>query len=224
MQRFLQSIAVAALAAAALSAAGCNYLIPGMWIVQGAPKKPAAYTLPKDRKLVVFVDDRKNVVSRLQLRAMLADDVGTVIMKEGLVEDVVSGRELISYVRRNETSSKRVSIEELGNTVGAELVLYIEMETFALSVDGASPKPRASVFVKVVDCKAKERLFPPVGADPKGFAVSAELIDVNFDAYKTSATRRALEDQLEKKLADMISKTFYDHEEKAFGQGVSTPR
>ena len=117
-----------------------------------------------------------------------------------------------------------MSIEELGDTVGAEIVLYIEMETFALSVDGAAPKPSASVFVKVVDCKAKERLFPPVGADPKGFAVTAELVDTSFDAYRTSATRRALEDQLEKKLADSISKTFYDHEEKAFGQGVSTPR
>jgi hypothetical protein len=159
MRCSLRIVALVLLSGAIFLVAGCNYAVPAMWIAQGPPKKPAEFTLPKDKKLVVFVDDRKSVVSRLQLRALLADDIGTVIKQQGLVTDVVSGRELISYVRRMETSSKRISIEDLGNAVNADIVLYVEMESFTLSPDGATPKPTAQVRVKVVDVKAKERLF-----------------------------------------------------------------
>ncbi|RLS46282.1 MAG: hypothetical protein DWH86_03245 [Planctomycetota bacterium] len=221
MNSTLRILVLSFLASAVFVIAGCNYAIPAMWIAQGPPKKPAEYTLPKDKKLVVFVDDRKSVVSRLQLRALLADDIGTVIKQQGLVTDVVSGRELISYVRRMETSSKRLSIEELGSAVNADIVLYVEMESFTLSPDGATPKPTAQVRVKVVDVKAKERLFPPLGADPKGYPLTAEIDTLGNDAYRTSAARRNAEDALEKKLADDVTKLFYDHEPTNFGNGVS---
>jgi hypothetical protein len=212
---------LASLAAVALLGAGCNFITPALWIAQGPPKKPAEYTLPKDKKLVVFVDDRHNVVSRLQLRSAMADDVSEYIRKEGLVKEVLSGRELISYARRVETSTKRVSIEDLGAAVSADVVLYIEMDVFTLSPDGAMPRPTAEAHVKVVDVKGKERLFPPPGADPKGYPVSAQIDTYSFDAYRTSASRRAIEDALAKKFADQIAKTFYEYEPTNYGQGVS---
>lgn len=219
--RATRAILLASLAAL-LAAAGCNLAVPALYVAQGPPKQPALFTLPKDKKTVVFVDDRKNVISRLQLRAMLADDVGTIFQRLELVDEVVSGRELISYVRRVETSSKRVSIEELGNAVGADVVLYVEMDAFALTPDGATPKPTALARVKVVDVEKRERLFPPVGGDPAGVTVQAEINALAADAYRTSANRRKLEDALAKRLADQITKLFYEHEAKNFGGGVST--
>jgi len=214
--------AIALIAAAALLAApGCNMAVPALYVVQGPPKRPAMYTLPADRKVVVFVDDRHNVISRLQLRAALGDDVSNEFRRLKLVNDVVSGRDLIAYVRRVETSAKRVSIEELGDAVKADIVVYVEMESFALSPDGATPKPVASAYVKVVDVKAKERLFPPLGGDPKGHPVASELDSQMPDAFRTSAQRRRMEDMLEKKLADDIAKLFYEYEPKNFGEGVS---
>ena len=214
-------LAAAALAASAALPA-CNIVTPVMYIAQGPGKKPAEYTLPKDRKLVVFVDDRRSVMSRLQLRSTLADDIGTVIQQLELVKEVVSGRELIAYVRRVESPSKRVSIEELGNAVGADVVLYVEMDAFALTPDGATPKPTALARVKVVDVEKRERLFPPAGGDPAGVTVQAEINALAADAYRTSANRRKLEDALAKRLADQITKLFYEHEAKNFGGGVST--
>ena len=213
----------ASFALAAACAAGCNYATPALWVLQGPPKKPAEYTLPKDRKTVVFVDDRKNVVSRLQLRSQLADDVGTVLRDEGLVTNVVSGRELIAFVRRNETASKLVSIGELGQAAGAEIVVYIEMQVFTLSPDGATPRPTAVARVKVVDVKAKERLFPAIGGDTDGFEVSVDIESLSADTYRTSAARRRMEDALEKKLADKVTKLFYEHEPSGFGKGVTNP-
>ena len=214
---------LASFALAAACAAGCNYATPALWVLQGPPKKPAEYTLPKDRKTVVFVDDRKNVVSRLQLRSQLADDVGTVLRDEGLVTNVVSGRELIAFVRRNETASKLVSIGELGQAAGAEVVVYIEMQAFALSPDGATPRPTAVARVKVVDVKAKERLFPSMGGETDGFEVSVDIETLTTDSYRTSAARRRMEDALEKKLADHVAKVFYEHEPSGFGKGVTNP-
>ena len=169
----------------------------------------------------MYVDDRRNVVSRLQLRAALADDIGTRLRDLELVREVVSGRELIAYVRRVETPAKRVSIEEMGQAVGADLVVYVEMDGFALSPDGATPKPVASAFVKVIDVKARERLFPPPGGDPMGWPVSTEVQNMTPDMFRTSSQRRGAEDLLEKKLAEEVARLFHDHEPKNFGGGVT---
>lgn len=222
MKNLSRHIAFLALAAAiAVAAAGCNYVIPAMWVAQGPPKKPAMFTLPKDAKTTVFVDDRKSVISRTQLRAQLADDIATELTTQGLVTNVVSGRELIAYVRKVETPGKRVSIEDLGNAVGADVVIYVEMMTFDLMADGVTPRPTATARIKVVDVKTKERLFPPTGGDKLGFEVSAETEALQPGIYRTSAGRRTVEDMLEKRLGDQIVKLFYDHEPRNFGGGVS---
>jgi hypothetical protein len=62
MRCSLRIVALVLLSGAIFLVAGCNYAVPAMWIAQGPPKKPAEFTLPKDKKLVVFVDDRKSVV------------------------------------------------------------------------------------------------------------------------------------------------------------------
>ena len=219
--RALATIAVALAVPAALLAAGCNLAVPALYVIQGPNKRPAQFTLPEDRKLVVFVDDRENVVSRLQLRAQLADDAGTRIQQEELVREVVSGRELIAYVRRVETASKRVPIDELGKVVGADLVLYVEMEAFSLSADGASATPVASAYVKVIDLKEKRRIFPADGGDPRGFPVSTEVKNMDVDMYRTSAARRKAEELLEKQFAEEVARLFYEHDPKNFGGGVS---
>ena len=199
----------------------CNIITPALYVAEGPGKKEAEFTLPEDKKLVVFVDDRRNVISRLQLRSQLADDIGQQLKTLELVEEVVSGRELIAYVRRVESPNRRVSIEELGNAVDADIVLYVEMDTFALTPDGATPKPTAAVRVKVIDVKEKRRVFPPDGGDPLGFPVSVDMNALGNDAYRTSANRRRLEDMLEKRLADQVTKLFYKHERLNFGQGVT---
>ena len=215
------SAIAAALAAAALLAGGCNMAVPALYVIQGPQKRPAQFTLPEDRKLVVFVDDRENVVSRLQLRAQLADDVGSRIQQEELVREVVSGRELIAYVRRVETASRRVPIDELGKVVGADLVLYVEMDAFTLSADGASATPVASAYVKVVDLKEKRRIFPADGDDPRGFPVSSEVKNMDVEMYRTSAARRKAEDLLERQFAEEVARIFYEHDPKNFGGGVT---
>ncbi len=224
VRTLLSYLALLALAAACgVAVGGCNYVIPAMWIAQGPPKKPAVFTLPKDKKTTVFVDDRLNVVSRTQLRAQLADDILNELVAQGLIESAISGRELIAFVRKSETSNKRVTIEELGNAVGAEMVIYVEMVSFDLSSDGASPKPVAKARIKVVDVSTKTRLFPPPGGDNTGFEVTAETEATQPGIYRTSAGRRQVEDMIEKRLADQIVKVFYDHEDRTrnFGQGVS---
>jgi hypothetical protein len=95
------------------------------------------------------------------------------------------------------------------------------MDMFALTPDGATPKPTAAVRVKVIDVKEKRRVFPPDGGDPLGFPVSVDMNALGNDAYRTSANRRRLEDMLEKRLADQVTKLFYKHERLNFGQGVT---
>ena len=58
-------------------------------------------------------------------------------------------------------------------------------------------------------------------ADLTKSTVKVEIDTYSFDAYRTSASRRLIEDSLEKQFADQVTKLFYDHEPKNFGQGVS---
>lgn len=217
-----RSLVPAFLAAALLAPAGCNIITPALYVAQGPPKTPAEFTLPKDRKTVVFVDDRRSAMSRLQLRAVLADDIGQSLKSLELVDEVVSGRELIAYVRRNESATKRIAIEDLGRAVNADVVVYVEMEAFVLSPDGATPKPTAMARIKVIDVKEEKRLFPPDGADPAGYPVVADMNALGNEAYRTSASRRRLEDLLAKRLALKITQLFHEHDPKGFGQGVTT--
>jgi hypothetical protein len=212
---------LALLAAGLVALPACNMAVPALYVIQGPNKKPAQFTLPEDRKLVVFVDDRENVVSRLQLRAQIADDIGTVLQQQELVREVVSGRELIAYVRRVETASRRVPIDELGKVVGADLVLYVEMDSFALSADGASATPVSTGYLKVIDLREKRRLFPPDGDDPRGFPVTSEVKNMDLEMYRTSAARRKAEDLLAKTFAQDVARVFFEHDPKNFGGGVS---
>ena len=137
----------------------CNYLVPASYIIDGPPSIDAQYTLP-DRKTVVFVDDRTNLLSRTQLRAVIGDKVSTELMKQGLVTDTIATRDAIAIARKDETVDKPIPISEIGQRVGADTIIYVQIEDFALSAPGGIARPSAQATVKVIDVSGRSRLYP----------------------------------------------------------------
>lgn len=207
-------LAIGAALVAGLVAGGCNYLIPASYLIEGPPKEPARYELPR-RKTVVYVDDRANRMTRAALRTAVGEEVGTLILQQALVPEVISAKDAVAYARRADTSDKQVSIRRIGEAVGAEQVIYIDVDEYRISADGATPRPAAIVNVKVIDVGSGARLWPD-GTD-EGERMVVRTREQSLELYNSSAGRRRVEDALAKQVAEDVSKLFYEHEKRELG-------
>jgi len=202
--------------------AGCNILNPAIFILEGPPSNEAQYTLP-DRPTVVFVDDRKNLLPRTQLRTIIGDRVAGDLMRQELVSATITSRDAVAVARREESVAKPLSIAEIGEKVGAEVVIYVQIGSFNLAEPGNMPRPNGYALVKVIDATNRARLFPTDAGD-SGVQVNSTMREVSMDLYNSQAGRRSIEDQLADNLGDRIAKLFYKHEKNELGKGVGVRR
>lgn len=197
-----------------LVSAGCNFLIPAAYIIEGPPKEPARYELPR-RKTVVYVDDRANRMTRAALRTAVGEEVGTLLLQQALVPEVISSKDAVAYARRVDSTDKQVSIRKIGEAVGAEQVIYVDIDEYRISADGATPRPAAIVNVKVIDVASGARLWPD-GTD-QGEQMVIRTREQSMELYSSSAGRRRVEDALAKQVAEDVSRLFYEHEKRELG-------
>jgi len=215
---FARCISQVAALVAGIFLVSCNYLVPASYIIDGPPSIDAQYTLP-DRKTVVFVDDRTNILSRTQLRAVIGDKVSTVLMKQGLVTDTIATRDAIAIARKDETVDKPIPISEIGQRVGADTIIYVQIEDFALSAPGGIARPSAQATVKVIDVSGRSRLYP-APSELKGQPVSTSMREVSEDLYQSTAGRRQIEDILAAEIGAEVAKLFYKHEVTELGKNL----
>ncbi len=204
---------MAALAAAgAMVAAGCNILTPAAYLAFGQPKADARYEL-EDRATVVFVDDRNNAipVNSSRVRQQIADRVSKDLLSEKVLDQVISARDAMAVARSQDREGKLLSVEALGEAVGAKQVIYIEMMSFRGSMDNVRPQPAAACRVKVVDVAERRRLYPPPEGESAWDEIMAVSPPLSQELYRTSQGRRQLEQLMADLLGDRIAKMFYKH-------------
>ena len=207
-----RATAIVVMCAAVLLVAGCNYLLPANYIIEGPPKAPAAFELPSKRT-VVIVDDKINRMPRVALRVGIGDSVGTHLLENNVVPETITTRDAVALIRRMDTASKPVSIQRICESLGAEQVVYVEIDEFNLSGGRDEGGPEAVALIKVLDITNGSRLWPTAGSE----AVQSSLQDINPSLIATSAGRREVEDKLAEKLGEDIAKLFYAHERRELG-------
>jgi hypothetical protein len=196
----------------------CNYLVPAAYMIDGPPSIEAQYTLP-DQKTVVFVDDRTNILSRTQLRAVIGDKVSTDLMGKNLVTETISSRDAISIARKDESMEKPMPISEIGQRVGAVTIIYVQIREFALSEPGGLARPSALASVKVIDVPARSRLYP-APSELTGQLVTTNMREVGTELYQSTAGRRQIEDALAAEIGAEVAKLFYKHEKVELGKNL----
>ncbi len=204
--------AVVPMGATLLFAVGCNYLLPASYIIEGPPKAPAAFELPAKRTAVI-VDDKLNRMSRVSLRVVIGDAVGTGLLENDVVPEAISTRDSVAYIRQMDSAAKPVSIQRVCESLGAEQVIYVEIDEFQLSGGRDEGGPEAVALIKVIDVSNVARLWPTAGSE----AVQSSLQDINPSLITTSAGRREVEDKLAAQLGDDIAKLFYAHARRELG-------
>lgn len=203
---------LAACASVAAVLCSCNILSPAAFLAMGQTKTPAMYQL-EDRPTVVFVDDRNNAIpiNSSRIRRGIADNVSNELMAHELVTQTISPRDAMSLARNRDREGNLLSMEAIGQAVGAEQLIYIRMISFRGSSDNLTNRPAAVCHVKVIDVVTRARLFPPGGGETEWQEVSVIGQTMSLELYRYTEGRRKITDSLSATIADQVAKLFYKH-------------
>ncbi len=195
----------------------CNIVAGASYILSPDPEKEAMYTL-QDVRTVVFVDDRRNVMHPSRLRLVIAERVTLDLLTKELVTIVVSPKDVMRVSAANDRYNEPLPVSELGKAVEADVVIYVEMESFGLTNDGQTANPVARCSVRVIDVVNNKRLFP---LDQAAYYVTSTIKRVNPHRVSSNSEIRKLAEELAEELGDSVAKVFYDHNVGRLGENLN---
>ncbi|MFB3893720.1 MAG: hypothetical protein ACE15C_17035 [Phycisphaerae bacterium] len=219
MSRKCIAIAIGcALAAVAAGAGGCQGFA---WLVtqfQPPQKVKAKYTPPAGKRVLVFVDDVVAPVTYEPIKRELSERISSKLVEHRLVAETVPYDVLMKAISEdrgfNINDLGKAGVKQIGDKVGADLVLYVEIKSFRLKEDESSPLwgGRLETAVRWVDChqdtNETARLWPTDGSS--GFDLPAVGMPAKEDPSASYGTELAK--ILAERAADRIVKLFYDYE------------
>ncbi len=200
-------ILAAAALALAVVAAGCNIVAPAFLAVHGPEKINAVYKLDHTRTGVVFVDDPASRVSHRRLRTQIGEEATAVLMQKKVVLDMIDTRSIMT-VSAKDRHGDVMSMQELGEAVGADFIIHALVSEFTLSADGVSNMPTATLQVRVYDVVEQRTVWPGEG----------EMYPLRLQARQAPGfaprgdERLAGEQKLAEQLGLAIAQLFYRHE------------
>lgn len=154
-----RSMALAVLVVAMLSLPACNIVGGAAYLIAGPEKVPKLYDLDRTKKTVIFIDDRRPVVNSRVNRVRIGTTAERRLLDNAKIERIISSQDVLAIAER-EKGSKLLGMAELGEAVGADVIICAQMESFSLTQDGQTYQPAAAAKVKVIDVTTKKRLFP----------------------------------------------------------------
>ena len=196
---------LAAALAMALLLCGCPALWYGLESLFPQEKVSAKFTLPKGKTVLVFPDDLQNPVSYPPVKRALGNKLGELLTEKKLVSEVVPYAEL-ARLKAREVEFNLMSIPKVGGKLQADLVVYVNIETFTLKDNPVDTlwRGRLSARVKVVDV-LKGRIWPDESAGHP-VKVAAPAAESNSDAFGGELAK-----MLGESLAVEIAQLFHDH-------------
>jgi hypothetical protein len=206
--------------AAAASLSSCNIVTPISYVVMGPPTVGPEFDLP-DVPTVVFLDDRQNVVNPISLRKVIADRCAQELMVKKKLTNMISAQDAMAIAARSDRASNMMSIEQIGEAVGAQQVIYIEMVQFTETPDGAVVSPTAGCRVKVIDIQEKVRLYPPPGTADSSRFVAANLQPMDPNVLRTQSGRLGVFNALATETGMRVSLLFFEHDPKLYRQTLA---
>lgn len=149
----------AACALSTLLLIGCNVVTPVYFAVAGPGKVKKTATLDAELRHIIFVDDPSNKVSSRRLRSTIVDTAQDAMLAKGVVKDMIDGRSAYAAVSK-ERYGEPLSIVEIGESVGADVVIYALLTEFSLGAEVGTYRPSAVMQVKILDVRTGERVWP----------------------------------------------------------------
>ncbi len=196
---------------------GCQQLSAILIIFQPPTPVKAEYKIERGKKILVFVDDPKNIAPYERLKNRLATSLNKQLTENKIAASTVP-HERLTNLMLSTPDFNNLTVSEIGQKLGADMIIYVKLEKFSLKDEPATTmwNPKLETSVKVVDCRGK-RLWPDGLNTHDVTPVELKSQDKNDPNYAEELTN-----QLADKMADNIAKLFYDHK-KPFEQEAMEP-
>ncbi len=187
---------------------GCNVVAPIAYAIHGPEKIMPVFTLPEESTTVVFVDDPSSKIAQRRLRYAMADAATDQLLQKRVLVDMLEPRGIIAAATK-ESNTSRMSITELGHSVGADIVIYAVVTNFSLSPETGSYIPQAFLRVKVIDVASGKRIWPE---SEFGHPMEVQIPQLPGQSPTGTSNRLGIEQQLALRAGLGISQLFYKHE------------
>ncbi len=150
-------------------AGGCQ----AMALLSGGGSVSAQHKLPKEKRILVFVDPRPTVRAPVNFSTALADAIGQHLYKYGLADHIVS-QDRLTALRRDSARFPHMGIADVAHATDADVVVYVDLITYDVSAisDNSIAQGNAHVLVKVLNANG-ERVYPK--NSPSGTEIAAEI-------------------------------------------------
>jgi hypothetical protein len=192
-----------------LAMGGCNIVGPAYVLIHGPEKTPAVYKLDEKKPTVVLVDDRASVLPRRSLRTTIAARASQELLNEKAVETVIDAKAIQALLLRD-PADRPTPIATLGRQVQAQQVIYVTMDKFGLTPDGATYQPFADARVKVITTDGEgERVWPE---QPVGYALRVVLPIQRDDLPSGAGVLVKAQEALADRVGVELSRLFFRYE------------
>ncbi len=171
----------------------------------------AVYKPPAGKTILVFVDDITHQVSYEPLKGELTRLLGKRLRDNKVAAKTVPYEDL-QRLAFSTSKFNQLAVSEVGRRLGADIVLYVQIDRFSLKDNPISPiwRGRFGATVRMVDVR-KGRLWPR--DREQGYPMPDLQIAPTTDPSPTYAAR--LSSIMAEKMAEAIANLFYDHEIRA---------
>ena len=201
----LKFITVAMLVAAVtLPATGCVFQLISALMYDGR-KEPALYDGLQERRVAVVCVSRSGVESPQSHCATIGRKVGQILQENVKKIDVVSHREIEDWIDQNGRIQVEGGYAALGEGVGADSVVVLELEKFSLRDDPTIYKGRSLATILVYDLR-----------DGGRETVVDEQRETEFPKYGGQSTASGSDSVFRRKFIDVLAgdlaKAFYAYD------------
>jgi hypothetical protein len=198
--------ALVLVAVAALS--GCNILGPAGYFILGPDKQQAVYKLDPTKATVIVIDDKANIVPQRSLREVIGRTAEEDLLAKGTVKDMVKSAQALGVLSRERFGSP-MTIQELGQSLKADVVIFTAIDEFSLSQDGQSVTPLSKLRMKVVDVATGQRVFPEPNA-PEWYPLAIRLPAQSMEKPTGAAIMQGNQ-SLARITGIALAQLFYEH-------------
>ncbi len=187
-------------------------------IAQGfSPPKVEALYRPVDRPTLVLVDDPPGQFGDPSLPNEIAHQIGFHLIQQAALTqpNVVSPHGLYELATRLGEAFATTPIDQIGQRLGAEQVVYVYVQAVRLIQEPGMFRPSAAVRVRVIDTTTGTQLFPDpqrddVSADPHYHNLTISMFYRSASNYNHE-TVRTVQQLLAKRIARDVARLFFDH-------------
>ncbi|MAY75858.1 MAG: hypothetical protein CMJ31_14290 [Phycisphaerae bacterium] len=190
--------------------ASCNIFGPAFFLVHGPGSVEAEYELDPTRSTVILIDDPTNRVTRRRYRGIIAETAQNVLLQKKVIDDgkMIDGRAAVTMAA-TATSQNPLSIQDIGEAVRADIVIYALVSEFRGSDFADKPSPSVTLHVKVIDVVTGERVWPE---QPEGYTLSLKMPTAPGNLATSRADMARIEEDLAAFTGLGLSQLFYSVE------------